>query len=109
MFRNLQANHAMSIIGMNLDEKGKPDNWQVENSWGYLDNETPGLDGFLFMSHTWFVKNVLQVVIHKSFLSRATKRLLSQPSIKLNPWDSIAPALKIRNVNPIRCAKRQTN
>ena len=109
MFRNLQANHAMSIIGMNLDEKGKPDNWQVENSWGYLDNETPGLDGFLFMSHTWFVKNVLQVVIHKSFLSRATKRLLSQPSIKLNPWDSIAPALKIRNVHPIRCKKRQTN
>ena len=52
------------------------------------------------------VKNVLQVVIHKSFLSRATKTLLSQPSIKLNPWDSIAPALKIRNINPIRCTKR---
>lgn len=66
VFRNLQANHAMTIIGMNIGANGKPESWQVENSWGYFDNETPGLDGFLFMSNTWFVKNVLQLLYIKT-------------------------------------------
>ena len=100
IFRNLQANHAMSIIGMNIGSDGKPESWQVENSWGYFDNETPGLDGFLYMSHSWFIKNVLQVVIHKNLLSRSTQKLLSQSSIILDPWDCVAPALKIKNINP---------
>ena len=100
VFRNLQANHAMSIIGMNLGPGGVAESWQVENSWGYFDNETPGLDGFLFMSHSWFVKNVLQVVIHKNLLSRTTKKLLSKSPIMLDPWDCVAPALKIKSINP---------
>ena len=49
IFRNLQANHAMSLIGVNFDQKGNPESWQVENSWGYWDHETPGQDGFLYM------------------------------------------------------------
>jgi bleomycin hydrolase len=97
-FKNVQANHAMSIIGLNLDKNDVPDSWQVENSWGYIDNETAGLDGFLYMSHSWFLKNVLQVVIHKNYLSRNIKKYLNTTTIMLNPWDSIAPALKIKNI-----------
>lgn len=96
-FKNVQANHAMSIIGLNINNN-VPDSWQVENSWGYIDNETAGLDGFLFMSHSWFLKNVLQVVIHKNFLSRTVKKYLNKTPIILNPWDSIAPALKIKSI-----------
>ena len=99
IFRNLQANHAMSIIGMNIGSTGIPESWQVENSWGFFDNETAGLDGFLFMSHSWFLKNVLQVVIHKNLLSRTTIKLLSQTPIFLNPWECTAPALKIKPIN----------
>jgi bleomycin hydrolase len=106
LFRNLQANHAMSIIGMNIGDKGKPDSWQVENSWGYCDNETPGLDGFLFMSHSWFIKNILQIVIHKNILSRSTKRLLSKSPIMLNPWDCLAPALKIKSIHTPKIYKK---
>ena len=91
----------MSIIGMNIGSGGKPESWQVENSWGYFDNETPGLDGFLFMSHSWFVKNVLQVVIHKNLLSRSNQKLLNQPPVMLEPWDCVAPALKIKNTPKI--------
>ena len=64
-----------------------------------FDNETAGLDGFLFMSHSWFLKNVLQVVIHKNLLSRTTIKLLSQTPIFLNPWECTAPALKIKPIN----------
>ena len=75
-FNNLEANHAMSIVGVNLGISGSPDSWQVENSWGFLDNTTPGLDGFLYMSHSWFEKNVIEVTIHKRLLSRSiTKHL----------------------------------
>lgn len=98
LFRNLQANHAMTIIGMNIGKDGKPESWQVENSWGYFDNETPGLDGFLYMSHSWFVKNVLQVVIHKNMLSRSIRKLTSISPIMIDPWDCVAPALKITPV-----------
>jgi bleomycin hydrolase len=94
-FRNLQANHAMTIVGVNTKSNGKPESWQVENSWGYWDHETPGEDGFLFMSQSWFEKNVMQVVIHKNYLSRTVQKLLSQPPVKIEPWNCVAPALKI--------------
>lgn len=99
-FRNLQANHAMSLVGVNFDEKQIPESWQVENSWGYWDNQTPGEDGFLYMSHSWFKKNVMQIVVHKNYLSRSVARLLKQVPEQLDPWDCVAPALKVSHVNP---------
>lgn len=99
-FKNLQANHAMSLIGVNLDPSGNPESWQVENSWGYWDNETPGEDGFLFMSNSWFEKNVMQIVIHKNYLSRTIKHFTDKETIKLDPWDCVAPATRIIPHNP---------
>lgn len=100
LFRNTQANHAMTLTGVNFSSNGKPESWQVENSWGYFDNETPGEDGFLFMSHSWFNKNVMQIVVHKNYLSRTVKKILKQTPEIIDPWDCIAPALKIKSVNP---------
>ena len=65
----------MLILGVNLDEDEKPINWQVENSWGYADNQELGMDGFLTMSDEWFEENVFQVAVHKKFLSRELQRL----------------------------------
>lgn len=93
-FRNLSANHAMCLIGLNLDHKNKPESWQVENSWGFWDNETPGEDGFLYMSNSWFEANVMQIVVHKNYLSRSVRKLLDQEPEILDPWDCVAPALK---------------
>lgn len=98
LFRQLQGNHAMTFTGVNLDQKGKAVSFQVENSWGFWDNETPGEDGFLFMSTSWFRKNVLQVVVHKNFLSRTVNKLLNQEPISVDPWDSVAPAVMVRSV-----------
>lgn len=92
--RNVQGNHALCLTGFNLDSRGKPLSWQVENSWGYRDNETPGQDGFLFMSHSWFQKYVVQLCVHKRFLSRTMQKRLNTPPIEIMPWDSLAPALR---------------
>ena len=105
-FRNLQANHAMSLIGLNIGQDNKPESWQVENSWGYFDNETPGEDGFLYMSHSWFKKNVMQVVVHKNYLSRTLNKLLDKKPEQLDPWDCVAPALKIKTIKPPTSYKR---
>lgn len=99
-FHNLSANHAMTFVGLNFGKDKKPESWQVENSWGYWDNETPGEDGFLYMSQSWFEKNVMQIVVHKNYLTRTVRKLLEQIPEELDPWDCVAPALKVRPVDP---------
>lgn len=99
IFNNLSANHAMTIIGVNFDENKKPIAWQVENSWGYWDNETPGEDGFLYMSQSWFEKYGMQVVIHKNHLSRRILKMLDQKPHLFNPWESVVPALRVKPVD----------
>jgi bleomycin hydrolase len=92
--RNVEACHAMALVGFNVDANGKPISWQVENSWGYYDHDTPGLDGFLYMSHSWFEKYVIELVVHKEFLSRSMKKKIEESEyIDVNPWDACAPAM----------------
>jgi len=90
--RNVQGRHAMCLTGFNLGADGIPVSWQCENSWGYADNETPGLDGFLFMSHSWFQKYVIMVSVKKAFLSRTFRKQIEREPEVLNPWDGMAPA-----------------
>ena len=101
-FRNVEGNHAMALTGVNVDQYGKPISWQVENSWGYWDNETPGLDGFLTMSQSWFDKYVIQIVVHQKFLSRSLQKSLAKEPVELEPWDSMAPATRAGNVDAPR-------
>jgi bleomycin hydrolase len=84
--------HAMTITGVNIGSDSKPVNWQVENSWGFVDYEVPGLDGWLSMTNSWFDKYVSEVVVHRNFLTRSILKLIDQKPIQLNPWDCSAPA-----------------
>src|SRR3989344_4529680 len=63
IYGDTSACHAMTIIGVNL-EAGEPTSYQVENSWGYFDNDVPGQDGFMTMDTSWFDEHVFDVVIH---------------------------------------------
>lgn len=92
LLKNIGANHAMLLTGFNLS-KGCVSNWQVENSWGFQDSDTPGQDGFLNMSHSWFEKYVHEVVVHVSFLPR-TLKLDTFPEVICNTWDYLSCALK---------------
>jgi len=94
-FGNLQANHAMLLTGFNVDKGNQPISWQVENSWGYWDNEVPGADGFLYMSKSWFRKYVMEIVVHRGFLSRTMGNLMDKDVIELEPWSSFGKTLKV--------------
>ena len=99
-FLNQKTSHAMTLVGVNIGENGKTRSWQVENSWGFYDNETPGLDGFLCMDDKWFDEYLGQIVVHKIFLSRNLRKIVeSEEKIRLEPWESLAPALKIEPFN----------
>ena len=100
LYRITEGNHAMTLVGVNFDEKGQPERWQVENSWGYFDYETPGEDGFLSMSNHWFENDLFQIVIHKNMLSRNILKKLEEEPIQLEIWDSMAPALRIKPTDP---------
>ena len=60
-------NHAMILVGVDLDIFGEPIKWKVENSWG---TSCYGDDSFYTMSHEWFKKYVFDVVIYKDYVPR---------------------------------------
>jgi len=76
-------NHAMVILGVNLDKDGQPDRWRIENSWG----EKAGMKGYYVASDSWFDEFVYQVVVDTKYLKAADKKLLDQAPIELEPWD----------------------
>lgn len=82
-YGNSAMNHAMVILGVNLDEKGKPERWRIENSWG----KDSGVDGYYVASDEWFDDYVYQVVVNKKYLDAATRKLLDQKLKELEPWD----------------------
>lgn len=98
-FRNIQATHAMVLVGVNLDHQSRPVSWQVENSWGYYDHETEGLDGFMYMSDEWFDKYLIEIAVHRRFLSRTINKLFKKEPRVLEPWDGCAPALCVRDID----------
>ena len=76
-------NHAMVILGVNLDKDGRPDRWRIENSWG----KDAGDDGYYVASDAWFDEFVYQVVVDKKYLPAKTQKLIDLKPIELEPWD----------------------
>lgn len=77
------STHAMTLMGVDLDEKGQPRKWKVENSWG-ADN---GHHGYLLMTHEWFSEYMFRVVVNKKYCSTQLLELLKQKPIRLPAWD----------------------
>ncbi len=76
-------NHAMVILGVNINEKGQPDRWRIENSWG----KDSGVDGYYVASDEWFDDYVYQVVVNKKYLDAASRKQLDGKVTELQPWD----------------------
>ena len=49
-YEDSEMTHAMVITGVDLDERGKPRKWRVENSWG----AAIGDQGYISMMDEWF-------------------------------------------------------
>lgn len=76
-------NHAMVILGVNLDKNGKPDRWRIENSWG----EKAGSKGYYVCSDSWFEEFVYQAVVDKKYLKTKDRKLWETEPVMLEPWD----------------------
>lgn len=77
------STHAMTLMAVDLDAKGKPTKWMVENSWG----ATSGYKGHLIMSDEWFDAYTFRLVVDKKYLTPQAKALLNQKAELLPPWD----------------------
>ncbi len=78
--------HAMVFEGVRLDDRGKPELWKVENSWG----KDHGRDGYDTLSDAWFDEYVFQVVVDKKYLNDEERHVFEteEPTV-LAPWDPL--------------------
>jgi len=83
MYGQSLMTHAMVFTGVDLDEKGRPRKWRVENSW----SDKPGDKGFFQMSDPWFDEYNFEVVVHKSHVPKKSLEALKRKPVELPPWD----------------------
>lgn len=86
IFRNTTANHAMTLVGVNLTKEGTPNRWKVENSWG----GSLGKNGIFIMSDSWFDRFVYGIVIKKKFLNKETIEANEKEAILLPFYSPIS-------------------
>ena len=55
------SNHAMALMGVDLDSGGRPRKWLVENSWG----DDKGDKGRWTLHDDWFDEHVYTIIVHK--------------------------------------------
>jgi bleomycin hydrolase len=67
--RESMPNHAMVLVGVDLDKHGNPLKWKVENSWGRdLFAQLEGGNDYYTMSHEWFKKYVYNAVVQSKYV-----------------------------------------
>jgi bleomycin hydrolase len=82
-YRDSEMTHAMLLTGVDLDEKGKPRKWRVENSWGTRIGEK----GYMYMKDEWFDEYLFEIIVRKKYLSKKLLEVLSTEPVVLPPWD----------------------
>lgn len=76
------SSHAMTLVAVDIDDKGKPKKWMVENSWGSGAN-----NGHLIMTDKWFDEYMFRVVVDKKYITPKVAKILKQEPTLLPPWD----------------------
>ena len=77
------SSHAMTLIAVDLDEKGAPRKWMVENSWG----KKSGYNGNLIMTDEWFNEYMFRLVVERKYVPQDILEMLNQKPILLPAWD----------------------
>ncbi len=78
------SSHAMTLSGVDLDEKGNPKKWLIENSWG-----NTGQNGYLYATDRWMDEYLFRLVIEKKYASPKILKALKQEPILLPSWDQL--------------------
>lgn len=75
-------NHAMVLVGMDLQKDGSVKKWLVENSWG----TKIGIQGKWHLYDNWFNEYVYAVIINKKYLAENVRKLFETKAQELSPW-----------------------
>ena len=75
--------HAMLLTGVDLNERGCPVKWRVENSWG----TEFGDKGYMLMTDRWFEEYLYEIAVSKRYLSPELLAILETEPVVLPPWD----------------------
>lgn len=81
--RESHLDHAMIMVGVNLDETGRPNRWKIENSWG-TEN---GRKGYFVASDAYVDEFVYQVIVHKKYLNERQLAAYEAEPVVLKPWE----------------------
>ena len=81
-----EMTHAMVITGVDLDEKGNPRKWRVENSWG----ASVGHEGYMYMMDEWFDEYLYEVIVRKEYLPPQLLKILDTTPVLLPYWDPLS-------------------
>lgn len=77
------SSHAMTLIAVDLDEKGVAKKWMVENSWG----ERSGYKGNVIMTDEWFNEYMFRLVVEKKYVPKDVLKMMDQKPELLPAWD----------------------
>ena len=77
------SSHAMTLIGVDIDDKGEARKWLIENSWG----AKPGDKGKLIMTDDWFREYMFRLVVERKYVPQDVLDMFKQKPIMLEPWD----------------------
>ena len=78
------SSHAMTLSGVDLDEKGNAKKWLIENSWG-----NSGQNGYLIATDPWMDEYLFRLVIDKKYASPKILKACKQTPILLPSWDQL--------------------
>ena len=77
------SSHAMTLMAVDLDSKGKAKKWKVENSWG----SDSGQNGYIIMTDEWFREYMFRVVVNRKYCPESVLETLKQKPVRLPAWD----------------------
>ena len=77
------SSHAMTLIAVDIDDKGKTTKWMVENSWG----ASSGYKGNVIMTDEWFNEYMFRLVAERKYVPEDVLKMLNQKPILLPAWD----------------------
>lgn len=76
------SNHAMALIGVDLDQDGTPRKWLVENSWG----DDKGDDGRWILHDPWFDEHVYTLIVHRRHVAAEILARFEDDPVTLPAW-----------------------
>ena len=91
LYRTSTCCHAMTFTGVNLDEKGLPNKWKIENSWG-KDN---GKDGYYVSDDAWFDEYVYEIWVDKKYVDpEIVKKYEESKAEEIEPFNPVTLIMK---------------